>query len=82
MANKRQSWQYLLPPKEHVRPHGKLFHVHEGQKMIVNVLWVMQRKHGKVKHIRIGSVCFVCGFKGNEVYKRANLEAVQKLLTG
>ena len=80
MANKRKSWQQLLPTKLHVRPHGKLFHSHDGAKILVSALWVMQRKQGKVKHIRIGSVCFVCGFTGNEVYKRAQLEALEKLL--
>jgi len=40
----------------------------------------MQRKQGKVKHIRIGSVCFVCAFTGNDVYKRVQLEALEKLL--
>ncbi len=80
MATNRKSWQQLLPPKEHVRPHGKLFHVHDGQKIIVSALWLMQRKQGKVKHIRIGSVCFVCAFTGNDVYKRVQLEALEKLL--
>ena len=74
--------EYTLPPKLHVRPHGKLFHVHHGVKMVVYATWIMQRQGGKVRRIRTGETCLVCGFSPNAAYKRAQLEAMEVILGG
>ena len=73
--------QYTLPPKEHVRPHGKLFHEHHGVKMVVYATWITQRHGGKVRRIRTGETCLVCGFHPNSAYKQASLEALENVLT-
>ena len=68
--------------KHDVRPHGKTFHSHCGQTVLVPAAWIILRRGGKLRRIRIGEICPACGFLPNDVYKRANIETLEKLLTG
>lgn len=71
-----------LPPKPAgaVRKHGKVFHLHHGVKMHVSAVRIDRRVGKRVISTRVGTLCPICGFQGNDVDRERARQMLDRVL--
>ncbi len=67
-------------PFKNVRPHGTVFHWHDGFRVVALAQWSTKRIGGKTRWVKFSLWCPVCGFKLTREGKRLQLATLEKLM--